>query len=230
MLRLSGKSIGIIAVVISIVLITGCTDRKREEGVIAVVDGEAIYQEEFDEDFEITKRIRQKEYGEDILFQEVDGDKTYEEALKEDILEKLILERLIAKELDKMNINITEEDIDEDIKTHYIDELGGEEAYREYLEKNGFTEEFFRRELRKVLLYEKHREDFFNKTHLKEEEIKRYFEENKDSFIKVRASHILVKTEEEGEEILQRLKEGEDFHELAATESADAQSAVQGEI
>ena len=85
--------------------------------------------------FEITQRTRQKEYGEDILLQEVDGDKTDEGGIEGRHIEKLILERRIAKELDKMNINITEEDIDEAIKTHYIDELGGEEAYREYLEK-----------------------------------------------------------------------------------------------
>ena len=68
----------------------------------------------------------------------------------------------------------------------------------------------------------------FNKVHLSEDKVKEYFEQNKDSFIKVRASHILVKTEEEGNKILEKINRGEDFHSLVAMESADGETAVQG--
>ena len=209
-------------------MVFGCANKEKEEGIIAKVNGEVITQEEFDEDFEITKKMRQKQYGEDILSRDMGDNKTYEDVLREDMLGNLIIEKIIAKELEEMNVTVTEEEVKYTIQTHYIDELGGEEQYQEYLKNNGFTEEFFKKELKKILMYEKHREDFFNKIHLSEEEVEEYFEENKDAFIKVRASHILVKTEEEGKNILNRLSEGEDFHSLVATESVDGDSAVQG--
>lgn len=209
-------------------MVFGCANKEKEEGIIAKVNGEVITQEEFDEDFEITKKMRQKQYGEDILSRDMGDNKTYEDVLREDMLGNLIIEKIIAKELEEMNVTVTEEEVKDTIQTHYIDELGGEEQYQEYLKNNGFTEEFFKKELKKILMYEKHREDFFNKIHLSEEEVEEYFEENKDAFIKVRASHILVKTEEEGKNILNRLSEGEDFHSLVATESVDGDSAVQG--
>lgn len=224
------KRLLIIAVIIALMswLISGCINKEKEEAIIARVDGEAITQEEFDEDFEMSKNVRQKQFGEDILLREMENNKTYEEILREDILEKLIIEKIMAKELDKLNITVTDKEVNEAIKTYYIDELGGEEQYKEYLQNNGFTEEFFKKELRKTVMYEKHREDFYSKINLSEDEIKEYFDKNKDSLIKVRVSHILVKTEEEGNKVLEKLNNGEDFHNLVAIESADPDSAIQG--
>lgn len=208
--------------------ISGCANKEKEEGILAKVDGEIITQKEFDEDFELAKKVRQKQFGEDILSQDMGDNKVYEDVLREDLLGTLIIEKIIAKELNNMNIAVTEKEIDEALKSRYIEELGGEEQYREYLENNGITEDAFKRDLKRILTFEKHREDFFNKVDLSEDEIKEYFEKNKDSFVKVRASHILVRTEEEGNRVLEKLKNGEDFHSLVATESADSNSAVQG--
>ncbi len=229
MLKLNKKFI-LFIVLLNIVALTlsACGKREKEEGIVAKVNGDIITQEEFDKDFEITKKIHQKNYGEDILSQEVGNNKTYEEVLKENMLEKLIIGNLIAKELEKMNITVTDGEVKDAIKTYYIDELGGEEKYKEYLKNNGFTEEFFKKELKREIMCQKHKEEFLNKINLSENEIKEYFEKNKDYLIQVRASQILVKTEEEGNKILEKLKKGEDFHSLVATESADEDSAVKG--
>ena len=61
-----------------------------------------------------------------------------------------------------------------------------------------------------------------------EEEAEEYFEENKEDLIVIRASHILVKTEEEGKEVLERLNQGEDFAKLAEELSADKSSGLFG--
>ena len=160
----------------------------------------------------------------------MEDNKTYEDVLRDNMLGSLILEKILTNELDKMNIAVTDEEIMDAIQNYYINELEltNETQYKEYLEKNGFAEETFKRGIKRQLIYLKHREDFINKTDLSEDEIKKCFEENKASFIKLRASHILVKTEEEGNTILERLKNGDDFHSLVATESIDGDSAVQG--
>lgn len=205
---------------------SGCG--KRDEGIVAKVNGDVITQEEFDTEFQMAKKIKQKQLGEDILSKEMGDNRVFEDILREETLDILIEDRIIRQELDRLNITLTDEEIDEAIKTRYIDELGGEEQYRVYLENNGFTEEFFRQQLERILLFEKYAEYYFDKIELSEKELKDYFEKNRDSLVKVKASHILVPTEEEGQKVLEKLEKGEDFYSLAATESMDEDSAVKG--
>ena len=62
-----------------------------------------------------------------------------------------------------------------------------------------------------------------------EDEAKRYYEEKGlSSRQEARARHIMVRTEEEAEEILKKLKQGEDFAELAKKYSLDRASAEKG--
>jgi len=63
-----------------------------------------------------------------------------------------------------------------------------------------------------------------------DEEARRMYEENKPLFgtETVAASHIMVKTQEEAEAILQELQAGKDFAELAKAKSQDTASAEKG--
>lgn len=229
MVRLN-KRLLILAVMIGLISLSiiGCTKGKNKEGIIAEVDGEAITQEEFDKDFELAKKMRQLQYGKEILSQEMEDNRIYEDVLKEDLLGTLILDKVINNELEKVNIQVTDEEVEEALENHYITEFGGKDQYKRFLEENDISEEVIIRDIKRVLTFEKHREHFFNEVELSEDEIKDYFNKNKDSFIKYRISHILVKTEEEGNRILEKLKKGEDFHTLVMMESIDSDSAIQG--
>ena len=59
-------------------------------------------------------------------------------------------------------------------------------------------------------------------------EMKKYYDKNKADFKEVRASHILVKTEEEAKEIKKKLDQGGDFAALAKEKSTDPGSAPRG--
>ena len=64
-----------------------------------------------------------------------------------------------------------------------------------------------------------------------DEEIKAYFEENKESFNKeeqVEASHILVEDEATAKEVAKKLADGEDFAALAKEFSTDTANATNG--
>jgi peptidyl-prolyl cis-trans isomerase C len=61
--------------------------------------------------------------------------------------------------------------------------------------------------------------------------VKDYYEKNKDDFVvarEIKASHILVKTEEEARKVLERLKKGERFDAVAKAVSIDTASAKNG--
>ena len=221
------KKFVIIVAIISIMSLTLSACTKKEEGIVAKVNGEEITQEEFDKEFNIFKDAYKKQFGEEVLSQETEENKTLEDVLRENILEKLIIERLIFEEIDNLNIKISDEEIEKQFE-NYKNSLGGEEEYKKFLENNDFTEEFLKENIKKELLFQKHKEDFLDKTEISEEEKKKYFDANKDDLIQVRASHILVKTEEEGKAILKKLEKGEEFASLAATESIDSATAIKG--
>jgi peptidyl-prolyl cis-trans isomerase C len=69
------------------------------------------------------------------------------------------------------------------------------------------------------------------KVKVSDQDVKDYYEKNKDKFApvtQIRASHILVKTEEEAKKIEERLKKGEDFAAIAKKTSIDTASAKNG--
>lgn len=66
-----------------------------------------------------------------------------------------------------------------------------------------------------------------------DEQMSAFFEENKDSFeqpSQVEASHILVATQEEADDVKAKLDDGGDFAELAAEYSTDTANAESGGV
>ena len=225
-MTIRNKKLITIVVIICIISLTVSACQSQKEDLVAKVNGEGITKEDFEKEFNIVKESKKMEYGEDIFSESSEGSEILEE-LKNNVLNKLIIEKLILKEVEAMNITVSNGEIDNEIK-NYKEELGGEEQYKAFMEKNNFSEEFLREYFKKQLLFEKHKENFLDKTIIPEEESKKYFEEHKGEFIGVRASHILVKTEDEGKEILKRLEKGENFADLAKEKSIDRATAFKG--
>ncbi len=72
--------------------------------------------------------------------------------------------------------------------------------------------------------------EILNKVKINDEEVLEYYEQNKDSFTEKEQVHlynILLETEEEAQDVLERLKAGKDFSEIAI-EKSTGPSAVQG--
>ncbi len=69
------------------------------------------------------------------------------------------------------------------------------------------------------------------KARVTEQDVKDYYEKHQDELAavsQIKASHILVKTEEDAKKILERLKKGEDFAAAARKSSIDPGSAANG--
>lgn len=148
--------------IVVLLIASGCR-AKSKEGVLAEVDGYELTVEQFNEEFKMKKNIYIKQFGEDFLNQELEEDLTVEDFLKEELLFEIIHENILTKELEKLNIAITEEDIDKAMKDYYVDGFGGEEEYKKYLDYLGVSDEYLRKSLTRNLLYQKHSEDFLNK-------------------------------------------------------------------
>ncbi|WP_110933760.1 peptidylprolyl isomerase [Paenibacillus bouchesdurhonensis] len=136
-------------------------------------------------------------------------------------LEAMITKTLITQEAKKKNIVVSEEDIQSEID-NYTKSFGSLEILEQMLQQYGMTLDDLKQEAELNVMVSKLLED---KTNVTDEEVKETFEMYKESFNtpeQVRASVILVETEAEANEVIQELKDGKDFAELAKDKSLDA--------
>ncbi|MCQ1530386.1 peptidylprolyl isomerase [Lutispora saccharofermentans] len=145
----------------------------------------------------------------------------------EEVLDSLISDKIIELEIKKQNITVGEEAVQTEIQNISV-QYGGEEAFKQALEAYGYSMENVKADVKKNLEIKKLLEPGITIT---EDEMKNYFEENKDTFNEeeqVKASHILVDTEEKALEVKNKLSAGEDFAEMAKQYSTDTGNKDQG--
>lgn len=142
-------------------------------------------------------------------------------------LDSLITNKIVELEAKKLDIKVSDKEIAEEYKT-YTESYGGEEALLKSLESYNMTKKDVEKDIKNYLLTLKVMEDYIDVT---DEDVKAYYEENKESFNteeQVQASHILVEDEATANEVIKKLNAGEDFGELAHEYSTDTASAEAG--
>lgn len=189
---------------ILLVLAISVTGCKKEEVVVAKVNNEVITKDDLYE-------ILVKQNGEQLL-------------------NSLISEKIINIEAEKQKIEVSEEDIQKEIDK-IAGNYGGEEAFNQAIQYYGYTLEDIKNDLAMNIKIKKLLEPSIS---ISEEEMKNYFETNKETFNQeeeVKARHILVETEKKAKEVIEKLNAGGDFSELAKEYSMDeATKELGGEL
>jgi foldase protein PrsA len=145
----------------------------------------------------------------------------------DEVLEALILEKMLGLEMEANSIEITTPEIDAEY-AKMVESYGGEEEFTQAMEYYNFTDDSIKKNIKLNLGIEKLLGPTIDVT---DEEILTNFNENKDSFNtadKVNANHILVDDEATANEVVAKLNAGEDFSKLAAEYSKDASNASNG--
>lgn len=190
-------------------LLTGCGNGNGG-GTYATVDGKAIPQDKYDAQLKLYKNILAAQYQ-----------------LPVSISNSLIQETVMMSDLEKNKVSIPEDEY----KVEYekaIETYGGPEAYQQALKQLDVTDQEMRDSLKYETISRIHHE-WFTKNHMpSDSEMKKYFEDNKNTLVTVDSSHILVKTEEEAKKVKERLAKGEKFEDIAKEVSTDKGSAVKG--
>lgn len=208
-------------------LLVGCSGGGGNAA--ATVNGEDISKEQYEREYKVQAQNAMAQYGEDFLTQAAqDGsNKTMGELMRENTLENLIGIEIIRQDAKKNNIEVTQEEVDTEI-SQMMQMYGGEEQFNEILTSANMTAEDMKEYTELNLLMQKYQEKMLKDLEPKEDEIKAYYDKNKDQFKTVEASHILVETQEEADAVKKELDGGADFAALAKEKSKDPQSAQNG--
>jgi foldase protein PrsA len=143
------------------------------------------------------------------------------------VLDSLIAEKIVKLEAKKLNIVVSDEEIQKEMDKYY-DYYGGKEGFSQVLAMSGYTLDGVKLDIINNLEVKKILEPQITIT---DEEIQAYFAENTATFSQekqVKASHILVDSLEAANEIKQKLVVGGDFAQLAKENSTDTGTKENG--
>ncbi|EEB36389.1 PPIC-type PPIASE domain protein [Anaerococcus hydrogenalis DSM 7454] len=150
-----------------------------------------------------------------------------QQQLKPSIVQMLIQDKLIADDMKKNDVKVDDKELNDKF-LQYIQQFGGQEKFDKMLEDYNMSSDKFKETIKKDQIYQKHREWFEKKNPVSDKDIKKYYDEHKDTLSQVKASHILVEDENTAKEVKKKLDDGEDFAKLAKEYSKDTANSAKG--
>lgn len=232
MKKLTGMALVIIIAVA--VLVAGCGTK-----VVAVVNGENISQQEFDERLAMVKA----NFEAQGIAYEGEQDKEFLTLLENHTLEQMIDEVLIMQEAKNLGLEPTDKEITDEIDG-FKESFGSEGEYRKFLAANSLSETKVKDLVRQQMIVEA-LINHINKDveAVGETDVRAYYDENKEYFTQPeerRVRHVLIGSADYGDgrsdmdakveaiRIIERLRAGEDFAALVAEKSDDPGSKASG--
>lgn len=163
---------------------------------------------------------------------QINGDANTIKRIEEITLEQLILDKVLTNEAVLAKINVTDEEVNTEydrVKAEYTET----DNFNDYLTKNKLTEESYKQNIKNQFLingFLRVKAEEIIKNNPITSELKEFYEKNIDTLKQVRASHILVDTEEAAKDVKKKLDEGAVFEELAMDISTCPSSTSGGDL
>ena len=212
----------------------GATTAKND--IVASVNGVAISQARFDSAM-TPYRLQIAAMGEGAVTDEQMTE------IKTKVLENLIGTELLYQECQKSNIKVEDKEVDATYNEQKT-QFSTEDEFKQALKQYNFSDSAFKDQIKVGLTIQNLINTKFTlNTAISDEEVKKYYDDNPSYFQepeKVRASHIMMMVgadEEQAkkdeakkkiDQVLKRLKGGEDFAALAKEVSEDASTKDNG--
>ncbi len=144
-----------------------------------------------------------------------------------DLLNQTIVTTLLLQEAKKNKIEVSNEEVENVIKGI---QLPAGQSIEAILTSQGYTFDEFKAKIKEQLVIQQLLNNTI-KIDVNDTEISDYFDKNKDQLkqqLSINASHILVNSSEEANDIIKELKKGKGFEELAKEKSIDPGSKDNG--
>ncbi len=208
-------------------LATGCglKDRVNEEDeVLATVNGTPITLSEYKASLEKLKSQLPK--GDSL---DPEGIKT----LKMNLLNQLIEKKLLIAEAGKLGITVSEAEMNEQIN-RIVGEYPDSDTFNSRMKEENIDIPSWKKEIEYQIMLEKLVKAVAGSNiTVTPEEVKKYYDDHLDLYnspTRVRALQIMLETREQAQTILDEIKGGGDFSELAKTYSISPDSEKGGDL
>lgn len=193
------------------------------EEVVAVVNGEAIHAEELKNALTAELRVAAPALK----------DPDWREQRKRQILDGIVERKLLEQAAVLHGIRVEESEVDKAVLRLRAEYPG--DAYENLLDDQRLSAAALRDRLRRQLLLERLlAREVYARVAVTDDEVRSWLEENPEFMQsrpeRVRASQIVVKTEEEARKIREELQKGAPFAELATRHSLSPDARVGGDL
>ena len=241
------KKIGLSLLIFILLAIPVMAEEETEkaENIAAIVNGEEIEVNTVDQYANLNQFLIQllqsnREFAQVLLSTEA-GKEVLNEYRKI-VIEGLIMEKLLVGEAEERNLTISQEKQDEifNRQIEYILTQQGmtEEQLVEALKREGFDslaayKEAFLQNNEKQFLLGELQNAILDPMTVDIQEVEAYYNENIEQYnyeAEIRASHILLETEEKALEVLDKINNGADFAELAREYSTGPSGEKGGDL
>lgn len=237
----------ILSLVLSLMMVLSLVGCSSENKVVATVNGKEITLGNYERLLALNKSSMEAYYGSDIWSSEVEEGKTYEDTLREMVLESMTSSEVIYQQAEKEKVAPTDKEVQEQIDS-FNQNIKDDEDYKKELKRMGIDDKFLKYQFARDIANQNLKTHYEDNTKVSESDMKKYYEDNKDDFYvdTVTASHILIKTQDDNgkelsdeekskakktaEEVLAKIKAGEDFAKLAKEYSQDSSASNGGEL
>ncbi|MGL4912999.1 MAG: peptidylprolyl isomerase [Romboutsia sp.] len=227
------------------ITMTACSSSSKSEDIVATVNGMNITSGDYEKTLALYKQSAEAMYGPSIWDTEIEKGIKYKDTFKQDMLSQMISVEAVYEDAKKQNLLPSKEEVDKTFK-ELKKTIDKDKEYKKNLEKLGINDEYLKKQQEQDLAIKKYKENFDKTTKISDEELKKYYEDNKKQYYKdeVRASHILISTldkdnkplsetkkkeaKKKAEDMLVRAKGEEEFAALAKENSDDPGSGSQG--
>ncbi|MDO5026693.1 MAG: peptidylprolyl isomerase [Tissierellia bacterium] len=134
---------------------------------------------------------------------------------------------VIKKDLEENKVEVKEEEYKKAID-EAITNIGGEEAFQEYLDLMDTNRETFEANIKANVDSNAHAKWYSENHPVDDEKLKEIYEKSKNNVDWIDTSHIIVETEEEAQKVYDELQAGADFKELSDKHSTDEAAKASG--
>jgi peptidyl-prolyl cis-trans isomerase C/foldase protein PrsA len=206
--------------------VAGCN---KTEKLVGEVNSDKITNQQYEQRIKIIKVSVETNQGSKL---DDKKDQAVIQQIKDQAFNDLVTQSLIRQDAEKQDVKVNTTEVDnslEQIKTAYSQQ--DKEGYNKFLNSMGLNEKELREVLKNELLYEKMQQKITAGISVNDKDARQYYEKNKSSYMEaggIQIYHILVKTVQEADDILLKLKKGEDFAQLAKQYSIDTSNKDNG--
>ena len=125
---------------------------KLKEGVVATVNGMEISEDEYNKllNYYLSELRARHNLADDELNKDIGTGMTLLDSLKSEVLNTIILSKIIAQKAEANNIKVDEAELQELYEENHLKLLEEDEDYKKIIEENKIDEDFVKNQMRKI--------------------------------------------------------------------------------